>query len=214
MPSHRRTSIALSGALLLSLGVASLGVPIPARAAELDIVETGSTLMLPLLQNWTQAYKKVAPNVTIATAGTNSGAGIDASISGTAQIGASDAYMSDVQLQQHPGILNIPLAISAQLVLVNLPEVTAPLKLSGPVLAGIYSGTIRDWSDAKIAGLNPGVTLPHQAIIPIRRSDAAGDTFLFTPVPDLLDAGVGGRARLRHQRHVAAGARREDGGRQ
>ena len=81
----------------------------------------------------------------------------------------------------NPHILNIPLAISAQTVVANLPELRgATLKLSGPVLAGIYAGTIRDWDAAAIAAINQGVHLPHHAIVPVRRADGSGDTFVFT----------------------------------
>jgi phosphate transport system substrate-binding protein len=81
----------------------------------------------------------------------------------------------------NPHILNIPLAISAQTVNANLPEMRgSTLKLSGPVLAGIYSGKIREWDAQPIADLNHGVHLPHQAIVPVRRADSSGDTFVFT----------------------------------
>jgi phosphate transport system substrate-binding protein len=63
----------------------------------------------------------------------------------------------------------------------NLPGLnTEKLKLDGTVLAGIYSGKIRDWDAAPIAALNPSVKLPHQPIIPIRRAEGSGDTFIFT----------------------------------
>ncbi len=32
--------------------------------------------------------------------------------------------------------------------------------------------------------MNPGTQLPHQAIVPIRREDASGDTFIFTQFLD------------------------------
>jgi hypothetical protein len=54
------------------------------------------------------------------------------------------------------------------------------LKLSGPALADIYSAKIRQWDDGPIAELNPGVHLPHHAIVPVRRADSSGDTFIFT----------------------------------
>ncbi len=148
-------------------------------AAGPTLTEGGSTLMLPLLQGWAEGYARVS-GVHLATAGTGSGAGIAAAEDGTVQLGASDAYMSDLEVQQHPGVLNIPLAISAQVLAYNLPGLAAPLRLSGPVLAGIYAGTVRDWSDPAIAALNPGAALPRHAIAAIRRADASGDTFLFT----------------------------------
>ena len=51
-------------------------------------------------------------------------------------------------------------------------------------MAGIYAGTITQWDAAPIAALNPGVKLPHQPIVPIRRADASGDTFIFTQFLD------------------------------
>jgi phosphate transport system substrate-binding protein len=112
---------------------------------------------------------------------TGSEAGISQAIAGHVQIGTSDAYMSDTQAMANPKILNIPLAISAQLVVANLPELHgAKLKLSGPVLAGIYLGNIREWDAAPIAALNGGVHLPNRTIVPVHRADGSGDTFIFT----------------------------------
>lgn len=153
---------------------------VAAQAAGTTLTETGSTLMLPLLKSWAEGYEKTDGGAHLATAGTGSGAGIDAAVDGSAQIGASDAYMSDVQVMQHPGVLNIPLAISAQLVAYNLPGVAAPLKLSGPVLADIYTGRVTAWNDPEIAALNPGAGLPATPITAVHRSDSSGDTFIFT----------------------------------
>jgi ABC-type phosphate transport system substrate-binding protein len=62
-----------------------------------------------------------------------------------------------------------------------LPELRgATLKLSGPVLADIYLGKIREWDAAPIAALNGGVHLPHRTIVPVHRADGSGDTFIFT----------------------------------
>lgn len=86
---------------------------------------------------------------------------------------------------RHEGIVNIPLAISAQTVNYNIPGLNdGGLKLDGPTLAGIYDGRITEWDAAPIAVLNPHVELPHQPIVPIRRSDASGDTFIFTQFLD------------------------------
>jgi phosphate transport system substrate-binding protein len=145
------------------------------------ITETGSTLILPLFKAWVTAYAKIDPGLHITLSATGSEAGIAQVISKQVQIGTSDAYMSDTQAMANPQVLNIPLAISAQTVEANLPELRgATLKLSGPVLAGIYLGKIRDWDEAPIAALNHGVRLPHQRIVPVHRADGSGDTFIFT----------------------------------
>jgi phosphate transport system substrate-binding protein len=150
------------------------------------ITETGSSLLYPLMGTWTSAYQKQfinssnAPIVTIETGSTGSGTGITDAATGTVNIGASDAYLSSSDLQTYPTMLNIALAISAQQINYNVPGVTTPLHLNGTVLAGMYSGSITNWDDPAIAALNPGVTLPNLAVVPLHRSDSSGDTFLFT----------------------------------
>jgi phosphate transport system substrate-binding protein len=89
--------------------------------------------------------------------------------------------MSDNEAMANPQILNIPIAISAQTVEANLPELRGrALKLSGPILADVYSGKIREWDAGPIAELNPGLSLPGHAIVPVRRAEGSGDTFIFT----------------------------------
>ena len=156
-----------------------------AYADSITLTETGSTLLYPLFQKWIDGYKRVAPDVVLTAASTGSGAGINSAISGSVGIGASDAYLSDAVATHNPQILNIPLTISAVAINYNVPGLNgANLKISGPVLAGIYSGAITAWDDPKIVALNPGVALPHQGIIPVRRADASGDTFVFTQFLD------------------------------
>ena len=118
--------------------------------------------------------------MTIQTAGTGSGTGISDATNGTADIGASDAYLSPSELTATPDLLNIPLAISAQMVAYNIPGITAHLKLSGKVLSEIYQGQITTWNNSAIASLNSGVKLPSTPIVTLHRSDSSGDTFLFT----------------------------------
>lgn len=142
--------------------------------------ETGSSLEYPLWNLWAAQIHTEWPAVSITTAATGSGTGISDAANGTVNIGASDAYLSQAQLAQTPGLMNIPLAISGQQVNYNVPGLTGHLKLNAAVLGGIYQGQITNWSDPKIAALNPGVTLPSLAIVPIHRSDSSGDTFLFS----------------------------------
>ena len=146
------------------------------------LIETGSSLIYPLMNLWVPAYQRHHPGIQITTQSTGSGTGISQAISGVAQIGASDAYMSDAQIARYP-VLNIPLALSAQQINYNLPGLNAVhLRLSGPVLAGIYSGRITSWDDPAILAINRqfAAHLPHHVIIPIHRSDGSGDTFVFT----------------------------------
>lgn len=172
-------SIAALGALLLPV-LAGCGSA-KASTQTVQLAETGSSLLYPLFNIWAPAYQKLHSNVQLTTGSTGSGTGISEATGGMVQIGASDAYMSTAQMQQYPNILNIPLAISAQQIMYNLSGFNSQhLNLNGSVLAGIYTGAIKYWDDSAIKAINPGANLPHQAIVPVRRSDGSGDTFLFT----------------------------------
>ena len=146
------------------------------------ITETGSSLLYPLAKTWAAAYHQQFPGVTVTTASTGSGKGIALASAGEADIGASDAYLSSGDLVKNPALVNIPLAISAQTVIYNLPGLSqhTHLDLNGAVLAGIYDGTITSWNDPAIARLNQGLHLSAIKIVPVHRSDGSGDTFLFT----------------------------------
>ena len=168
---------ALAGGLALALALCTA-----AFAAATTISESGSTLLLPLMDRWTQAYESSHGDISITTSGTGSGAGIADAIAGRSAIGASDAYMSDSAMQATP-MIHVPLAIGAQQINYNIPEIRGQhLHLDAAALARIYSGSVSMWDDWHIKALNPSIAtrLPHHAIVPIRRSDASGDTFLFT----------------------------------
>lgn len=170
--SRRIRSVVLIAALLTA-GSAS--------AATTHLIETGSSLLYPLFNLWVPAWTAHHPEVRIDTASTGSGTGLAQSIEGIAQFGASDAYLSDAQMKKNPGMLNIPVAISSQMINYNLPGLNDKhIKLDGPVIAGMYDGSIRFWDNAQIKALNPGIALPHHAIVPVHRADGSGDTFMFT----------------------------------
>jgi phosphate transport system substrate-binding protein len=158
------------------------GIPTGPAPGSQSLSEAGSTLLAPVMSNWTRAYQQRYPNVHITTAAIGSGKGIAAAAAGKADIGASDAYLSTGTLVQHRTLLNIPLAVSAQQINYNVPGLRPGihLRLSGKVLAEMYQGTIKTWNDPKIAKLNKGVPLPGTRVLPVHRFDSSGDTFLFT----------------------------------
>jgi phosphate transport system substrate-binding protein len=165
---------------VLASFVAVAAIVAPAIGA-VTLKATGSTLMYPLLNTWAQQYRGTSPGVRVSIAATGSGAGIKQAIAGVVHFGASDAYMTDGQMAVSPGMLNIPLAISSQLIVYNVPGLNrTSLKLDGPTLAAIYTGSVRSWDDPTIAAMNPGVKLPHQGIVPIHRNEGSGDSFIFS----------------------------------
>jgi phosphate transport system substrate-binding protein len=190
MPALRAACLAVACMALAGLatacGTAPPAASAPAASAlaatAAKITETGSGLLYPLARTWAAAYGQANPGVTVTTASTGSGTGIADAAAGIADIGASDAYLSSGDLVRTRTLLNIPLAVSAQTVIYNLPEVSQArhVNLNGSILAQIYEGTITMWDDPAIAAINPHLTLPARKIVPIHRTDSSGDTFLFT----------------------------------
>jgi phosphate transport system substrate-binding protein len=165
----------------VAVAIAATGSIAAGASAATYMSETGSTLLYPILTVWIERFESAHGDVRIDAAATGSGDGIRAAVTGRAELGGTDAYLDDRQMQQHD-LLNVPLAVSAQEVAYNVPELrgAAPLRLTGPVLAGMYDGSITTWDDRRIAALNPGRTLPHHGIVLVHRTDGSGDTFYFT----------------------------------
>ena len=90
-----------------------------------------------------------------------SSAGQQQVLKGLTDCGAFDVPMDDRKLKE-AAILQFP---GGYAVVVNLPAIAGgQLRLNGAVLADIFMGDINLWDDARIANLNPGVSLPKLAI--------------------------------------------------
>ncbi len=155
-------------------------LPIGNTTSAVTLNEAGSTLIYPYLQVLAPQFNHTYNNITLSPAGGGSGLGISEAAGKLLQMGGSDAYLSPAQALQYPSLLNIPIAISAQAIDYNFPNAPSYLHFSGNVLAQIYEGKITNWDAPQLAKLNPGITLPNLKIVPVRRLDSSGDTFIFT----------------------------------
>ncbi len=145
--------------------------------SNVTITEAGSSLLYPLFNVWAGNYT----NATFQPAAGGSGLGISEAISGTVNLGGSDAYLSSSVANAHPYVINVPILLSYQYITYNIPGLNnVTLNLSGNIIAGIYNGNITKWNNAAIVSANPGVSLPDKTIVPVHRSDGSGDTFMFT----------------------------------
>ncbi len=112
--------------------------------------------------------------------GQGSGAGITSLKNKVVDFAGSDAYLSDEELKSMPAeVIHIPTCMGAVVLGYNLKGVKT-LQLTGKIIADIYLGNIVKWNDKAIAELNPTENLPNTKIIPIRRSDGSGTTFVFS----------------------------------
>lgn len=144
----------------------------------------GATFPEPLYIEWIGAFQELNPGVTINYQGIGSGGGIEQFTKQTVDFGASDAPMTDEEIAAAEAaggaeVLHIPTVFGAVVLAYNVDGVEQ-LKLDAETLAAIFLGTVDRWDDAKIAAVNPGVTLPQQAIQVVHRSDSSGTTNIFT----------------------------------
>jgi len=151
------------------------------QSGSVDLTGAGATFPYPLYSKWFDEYA-TKTGVKINYQSIGSGGGIRQIQEGTVDFGATDGPMSNDELSKAKGgpILHIPTVLGAVAVIYTLPEITAPLKLSGDVLADIFAGKITKWNDPGIAALNAGVKLPGNDILVVHRTEASGTTYVFT----------------------------------
>jgi phosphate transport system substrate-binding protein len=158
--------------------VAVLGAGLAAQTVRIN--GAGATFPNPIYSKWVAEYGKLHPNVEINYQSVGSGAGIQQVSKQTVFFGATDGPMTKEQLLAAPGaIMHFPTVLGAVVPVYNVPNVTAELKFSGPVLADIFLGKITKWNDPAIAKLNAGVTLPGTDITVVHRSDGSGTTYIW-----------------------------------
>jgi len=164
---------------LVSLGVVGLLIG-GAAAQTIQINGAGATFPYPIYSKWFSEYNKLHSNIQINYQSVGSGAGIQQVIKQTVFFGATDGPMTEEQQQNAPGkILHFPTVLGAVVPVYNIPNVTAELKFSGPLLADIFLGKVTKWNDPAIVKLNAGVTLPATDITVAHRADGSGTTYIW-----------------------------------
>ena len=163
---------ALRGASAVALAI--LAATSSAQAA--DITGAGSTFVYPILSKWSADYSaKAGININYQSIG--SGGGLAQIKAATVDFGASDAPMKPAELQKL-GMGQFPLVIGGIAPVVNIDGVQAgQMRFTGPLLADIYLGKIKNWNDPAIAKINPDLKLPDAAIAVVHRADGSGTTF-------------------------------------
>ena len=167
----------MTGSTRLLLAAAALMFGFGVHAA--DITGAGATFPYPVYAKWADAYKtKTGIGMNYQSIG--SGGGIAQIKAKTVDFGASDMPLKNEELQS-AGLMQFPAIVGGVVPIMNLAGVApGALKLTGPVLADIYLGKIKQWSDKAIVALNAGLKLPDDPIAVVRRSDGSGTTFIWT----------------------------------
>src|SRR6266436_1508273 len=158
---------------------ALLGAAIPA-AAQVQLNGAGATFPRIIYDDWMLSYNQKHQDVKLNYQSIGSGGGIRQFSDGTVDFGGTDAPMSDSAIAAIAGnVLHIPTVMGAVVAIYNVPGISQSLRLTPDVLADIFLGKVTKWTDARIASINAGVTLPASDIIVVHRADGSGTSFAF-----------------------------------
>ncbi len=152
-------------------------VAITAQAA--DITGAGATFPFPIYAKWAEAYKRET-GIGLNYQSIGSSGGIRQINARTVTFGATDAPVKGEDLDKN-GQVQFPAIIGGTVPVVNLDGFRpGELRITGPVMAEVFMGTIAKWNDPKLQALNPGKKLPDQPITVVHRADGSGTTFNWT----------------------------------
>jgi phosphate transport system substrate-binding protein len=141
----------------------------------------GATFPAPLYKRWFLEYYKNNPNVRVNYQGIGSGAGIRQFTNELVHFGASDAAMSDKEIEKvKRGVELLPMTAGSIAICFNIPGGPTEMRLAPATYANIFLGNITSWNDPAVASDNPGVSFPAVPITVVRRAEGSGTTYAFS----------------------------------
>jgi phosphate transport system substrate-binding protein len=175
MPFVRRGRVLLQIVVCMGIGVS----PLVAQGV-ISLVGSGSNVPSPLYAAWTEQYEKTRQNVQVKYLPLGTSESIKQISQGVGDFGGGEVPLSDAQMHngKHP-LLQFPTVLVAIVPIYKLPS-EQELRFSGELLADIFLGNIKNWKDARIARLNPGVELPDLPIAVVHRSSGKGSNYILT----------------------------------
>lgn len=186
MTTRRRRTL---GALLAAAVLALTTLPATAASAAENYVPisgAGSSWSSVAIQQWAVNVQQYGMKVRYASTGSSDGrnqfkAGtVDFAVS-EIPYGIKDGGVTDTP--PTVGYAYMPVVAGGTSFMYNLSsggKQITNLRLSGPVLAGVFTGKITSWDDPAIKADNPGLELPKRPVVPVVRSDGSGSTAQFT----------------------------------
>jgi len=186
-----RLRLAAAAALIVMLALA----PTVGPAQEASAVGTtyqpiegaGSTWSANALQQWIRnVFDNYRWKISYSDQGSSAGRQLFAQ--GTTDFGVSEipyALANSDSPDPRPArsFAYVPIVAGGTAFMYNLViggQRVTNLRLSGEVLAKIFTGVITKWNDPAIAADNPKLSLPAIAIVPVVRSDGSGTTAQLT----------------------------------
>ncbi|GGH51126.1 phosphate ABC transporter substrate-binding protein PstS [Microbacterium album] len=203
-----RLLVAFVGVAVTVLGGAAAAAP-PAQASPVTagvgqihapIVGSGSTWSANALQQWIRnVWSNYQWRITYSESGSTQGR--NDFRNGTADFGVSEipyAIQNSNEADSRPprGFAYMPIVAGGTAFMYNLEiggRRVTNLRLSGEVIAKIFTNQIKEWNHPEIQADNPALSLPAIPIVPVVRSDGSGTSAQFSmwmrqEHPDIWDA--------------------------
>ncbi len=136
----------------LSLVIAGILAASPASAAQEEVIISGSTTVLPVMQKAGEAFMAANPSISLAISGGGSGNGIKVLNEGLCDIAMSSRDIKETEVEQGKakGVTPVRTAVAVDaLVPVVHPE-NPVQNLTSDQLRDIYAGKIKNWK--KVGG--------------------------------------------------------------
>jgi phosphate ABC transporter phosphate-binding protein len=178
-------AVVAATATVVSAGLLATA-PSASAATYVTINGAGSTFAANAIDTWASDVAAFGLPVTYAAVGSTQGR--NAFKQGTVTFAASDipyGVRDGGNFDPPPsrGFAYVPDVAGGLAFMYNLViggQRVTNLRLSGAVIAGIFTGQITMWNDPRIAADNPGLVLPAISVVPVVRSDGSGATADFT----------------------------------
>lgn len=190
MPRPSRLRRAVATTLVGLVAAAGLGAltaaPAAAQQGYVPISGAGSTWSQNALEQWRKNVNKFGMRVNYQGTGSSDGRNqfrngtVDFAVS-EIPYGLSDGGVVDTPPGRRYAYL--PVVAGGTAFMYNLKirgQRVTNLRLSGPVIAKLFTGEITRWNDPQIAADNPGLALPAIKVVPVVRSDGSGTTAQFS----------------------------------
>jgi len=174
-PFGRTIRVLLQVAMWVGIGVAPL-----AAQKSIALVGAGSSVPNPLFSAWAEQYGKLKPGVQVRYLQLGASEGVRQISQGVGDFAAGEIPLTEAQMHKGDNpLVQLPTVLVAIVPIYKLPS-EPELRFSGELLADIFLGIVKNWKDARIAKLNPGVDLPDLAIAVVHRSSGKGSNYILT----------------------------------
>ncbi|MFC4499774.1 MULTISPECIES: phosphate ABC transporter substrate-binding protein PstS [Streptomyces] len=185
-PRAPRVAQALALVVALVCALLALNPPGAAAAGYVKISGSGSTWSANAIEQWRRNARQGGISVDYASVGSSVGRtqfangtsdfGVSEIPYGLTEFGATDTPPSRKYAY-------MPIVAGGTSFMYNLKiggQRVTNLRLSGEVLAKIFTGKLTMWNAPEIRADNPKLNLPARRIVPVIRSDGSGTTAQFT----------------------------------